>query len=122
VVQARDYGINDSPFSNPVAVTIEASDRADTTPPTMPANLTDNGMAFPDGETWLFRDPSTDDLTPQSLIRHNVYLNGGLNHSVVGRGTTILYGTVGVLNTFQGIAVDSAGNQSSAATWTVDLL
>jgi len=120
-VQARDNGINYSPQSNPVTVTTEAGDPDDTTPPTTPANLTDNGMSFGDGETWLFWEQSTDDLTPQSLITYDVYLNGIPDHTVVGTGTTVLYGTPGALNTFEVIAVDAAGNQSPPVTFTVDL-
>jgi len=78
-------------------------------------------MSFPDGETWLFWGQSTDDLTPQPLIEYDIYLNGVLDHVVVGTGATILYGTPGALNTFQVIAVDEAGNQSVPATWTVGL-
>jgi len=36
-------------------------------------------------------------------------------------GRTFLYGTVGVRNTFEVIAVDEAGNQSPPATFTVDI-
>lgn len=120
-VMARDNGINWSAPSNPVTVTTEASDPNDVTPPSTPAKLTDNGMAFPDGETWLFWEQSTDDRTPQPFIKYRVYLNGLLDHTVVGTDRTILYGTPGALNTFEVAAVDEAGNQSPPATWTVDL-
>lgn len=53
-VQARDNGINWSPLSNAVSATTEPRNSNDTTPPTTPANLTNNGMTFQDGETWLF--------------------------------------------------------------------
>jgi hypothetical protein len=110
-----------SPLSNPVTVTTEPSNTTDTTPPTTPANLTNNGMTFGDGETWLFWEQSTDNLDPQHVIRYDVYLNGVLDHSLVGAGRTILYGTVGIDNTFAVIAVDSAGNQSPPATFTVHI-
>jgi hypothetical protein len=117
-VQASDFGGNVSPVSDPISVTTEASDTTDTTPPTTPGNLTDNGMSFQDGETWLFWEQSTDNVDPQSVIRYDVYANGVLDHSLMGQGRTILYGNPGVFNTYQVIAVDSAGNQSAPATLT----
>jgi len=120
-VQARDNWQNLSPFSNLVTVTTEPADPNDTTPPTTPANLTDNGMTFEDGETWLFWEQSTDDVTPQSLVQYEVYANGVLDHTLVGRGSTVLYGAVGIINTFEVIAVDEASNRSTPATFTVDM-
>ena len=117
-VQAADFGGNVSPVSDPITVTTEASDTTDTTPPTMPGNLRDNGMSFQDGETWLFWDQSTDNVDPQSVIRYDVYANGVLDHSLIGADRTILYGNPGVFNTYQVIAVDAAGNQSAPATLT----
>lgn len=117
-VQAIDFGGNRSPVSDPVTVTTEAPDTTDTTPPTTPGNLTDNGMSFQDGETWLFWQPSTDNVDPQSVIRYDVYVNGVLDGSLIGGGSTVVYGDPGVFNTYQVIAVDSAGNQSTPATLT----
>jgi chitodextrinase len=117
-VQARDFGGNVSPMSDPVNVTTEASDTSDTTPPTTPGNLRDNGMSFEDGETWLRWDPSTDNVDPQSVIRYDVYVNGVFDHSLLGVDRTVVYGNPGVFNTYQVIAVDSAGNQSAPATLT----
>jgi len=117
-VRAQDFGGNVSPLSDPLSVTTAPSNSNDTTPPTTPGNLTDNGMSFPDGETWLFWEQSTDNVDPQSVIRYDVYANGVLDHSLIGAGSTILYGAPGVSNTFQVIAVDSAGNQSAPATLT----
>ncbi len=116
IVQASDFAGNVSPSSDPVSVTTEASNTTDTTPPTTPGNLTDNGMSFPDGETWLFWQQSTDNVDPQSIIRYDIYVNGVLDQSLMGADRTILYGNQGVLNTYQVIAVDSAGNQSAPAT------
>lgn len=115
-VQARDFGGNVSPMSDPIAVTTEARSTSDTTPPTTPANFTDNGMSFQDGETWLFWQQSTDNVDPQSVIRYDVYVNGVLDHSLLGFDRTVVYGNPGVENTYQVIAVDSAGNQSAPAT------
>jgi chitodextrinase len=117
-VQARDFGGNTSSLSDPVTVTTEASNTNDTEPPTTPANLTDNGMSFEDGETWLFWEQSTDNVDPQSVIRYDVYVNGTFDHSLMGQGRTVVYGNPGVENTYQVIAVDSAGNQSAPATLT----
>ena len=117
-VRAFDFGGNASPLSDPVAVTTESVDGTDTTPPTTPGNLTDNGMSFPDGETWLFWQQSTDNVDPQSVIRYDVYLNGVLDHSLFGADRTILYGNPGAANTYEVIAVDSAGNQSAPASIT----
>jgi len=117
-VQASDFGGNLSPLSDPITVTTEAANQADTLPPTTPANLTDNGMSFQDGETWLFWDQSTDNIDPQPVIRYDVYVNGVFDHSLMGAGRTILYGNPGVFNTYEVIAVDSAGNQSAPASLT----
>lgn len=117
-VQARDFGGNNSPLSHPVTVTTEASNTNDTVPPTTPGNLTDNGMSFEDGETWLFWQQSTDDVDPQSVIRYDVYVNGAFDHSLMGFDRTVVYGNPGVENTYHVIAVDSAGNQSAPATVT----
>jgi len=117
-VQAHDFGGNRSPMSDPVVVTTEASDPNDTTPPTTPANFTDNGMSFADGETWLFWQQSTDNVDPQFAIRYDVYVNGVLDGGMLGGSSTVVYGNPGVFNTYQVIAVDSAGNQSAPATLT----
>ena len=99
-------------------MTTEARDTTDTEPPTTPANFTDNGMSFQDGETWLFWQQSTDNVDPQSVIRYDVYVNGVLDHSLLGFDRTVVYGNPGVENTYQVIAVDSADNQSAPATLT----
>ena len=119
-VRAQDFGKNLSPFSDPVIVTTDASDPNDTTPPTTPANLTDNGMFFRE-EVCLFWDESTDNVTPQEFIRYDVYNNGELIGSTVGYSQFVFYLTPGVVNQVSVFAVDSAGNQSAPATLTYDL-
>jgi chitodextrinase len=119
-VQARDDSANISPLSDPVTVTTEPVDATDDTPTTMAGNLRTNGMNFPDGETWLFWDPSVDAVTPRFAITYLVYLNGVLDHGVVGFERTILYGTPLSFNTYTVIAVDEAGNESAPATIVVD--
>lgn len=117
-VQARDFAGNNSPVSDPITVTTEAGNTNDTEPPSTPGNLRDNGMSFEDGETWLFWDQSTDNADPQAVIRYDVYVNGNFDHSLQGQGRTIVYGNPGVFNTYQVIAVDSAGNASAPAALT----
>ena len=118
VVQARDFGGNVSPLSDPITVTTEARDTSDTEPPTTPANFRDNGMSFQDGETWLFWDASSDNVDPPSVIRYDVYVNGVFDHSLLGYTQTVVYGNAESENTFQVIAVDSSGNESAPATLT----
>ena len=98
-------------------MTTEARDTTDTTPPTTPGNF--NGQSFQDGETWLSWDQSTDNVDPQSVIRYDVYVNSVFDQSLLGYGQTVVYGNGGVENTFQVIAVDSAGNQSAPASLTL---
>ena len=117
-VQARDFGGNNSPVSDPVTVTTEATDTSDTVPPSTPGNFRDNGMSFQDGETWLFWDASTDNVTPQAQIRYDVYVNGAFDHSLQGYTRTVVYGNAEAENTFQVIAVDASGNPSAPATLT----
>lgn len=118
-VQGRDNWQNWSPVSNEVTATTAPVNAADVTPPTAPTNLTDFGMSFEDGETWLFWTQSTDDTDPQSVIRYEIFVNGRLDHSIIGRDRTILYGDVPGPNTFTVVAVDVAGNRSKAATLTI---
>jgi chitinase len=116
-VQARDFAGHQSPFSDPVTVTTLAAPN-DSIPPSQPGNL--SGMDFGE-EVWLSWTQSTDNLTPQSLIKYEVYVNDVLDHTLVGRGDTVLYGTAGMLNVFKVIAVDSAGNKSTPATFSVNI-
>ena len=115
-VQAGDFGGHQSPVSDPLLVTTEATNGDDVTPPTTPGNF--RASSFEDGETTLRWDASTDDLDPQSVIRYDVYVNGVFDHSLLGATHTVVYGNAGVFNTFTLIAVDSAGNQSAPATVT----
>ena len=116
-VQARDDGNNLSPFSNPVTITTAAPNSVDTTPPTRPENL--EGFDQGCGEVLLFWTQSTDDFDDPSLIRYDIYVNGMLDHSVVGVGSTMAVGNWQV-NVFDIVAVDTSGNQSFPATVCVD--
>jgi fibronectin type 3 domain-containing protein len=115
-VLAQDYPGNSSPLSAPVTGTTTPVNSNDTTPPTTPRNLTDNGMSFPDGETWLFWQKSTDNFDPQSVLRYDVYVNGVFDSSIVDGTMNIVYGNPGGPNTYQVISVDTSGNQSAPAT------
>ena len=84
----------------------------------MPANLSGNNFGE---ETWLTWGQSTDDQTPQSLIKYEVYVNDVLDHTLIARGETVLYGTAGIINVFKVIAVDESGNRSAPATFTIDM-
>ena len=116
-VQARDVNGNLSPVSDPVILTTDPPDPNDHTPPTTPMNITADGNTGHVNVSW---DPSTDDLTPQSLIRYDVYINGVLSAVVVGNTTaaTEVDSNPGV-NTIAVIAVDAADNESEPGTITV---
>lgn len=120
-VQGRDNWDNWSPLSNEITVTTQPSDPNDTMPPTAPTNLTDFGMTSV-CEVWLFWTQSVDNVDPQSVLRYEVSVNGRLDHSVIGRDRTILYGDVNGQNVFTVAAVDVAGNRSAPATITFDLV
>ena len=116
-VRARDVDGNLSPFSDPVFVTTDPADPNDHTPPTQPMNVT----AEADGGHIIVRwDPSTDDLAPQSFIRYDVYVNGELRAVVVGKTSAEVEGDFGV-NNISVIAVDTADNESSPGTTTLNL-
>jgi chitodextrinase len=118
-VQARDFGGNSSPVSDPVVVTTEARDATDTAPPSTPSNLR-TFLAGPDGETWLDWDQSTDNVTSQSLIVYEVFINGVFDSAVFGYGRAIVYGPPRSRNTYSIVAVDESGNRSAPATIVVD--
>ena len=117
-VLAEDYAGNSAPLSAPVTATTTPVNSSDTIPPTTPGNLTDNGMSFSDGETWLFWQKSTDNFDPQSVLRYDTYVNGVFDSSIVDGTMNIVYGNPGGPNTYQVIAVDTSGNQSEPATLT----
>jgi hypothetical protein len=64
---------------------------------------------------------STDDSDPQSVIRYEVFVNGRLDHAVIGTGRTVVYGDGTGLNEFTVVAVDVAGNRSDPASIMKDL-
>lgn len=120
-VRARDNGINWSPPSNEVPVTTLAPDPNDTTAPTIPGDLVgfDGGC----GEAWLSWDESTDDADPQFALRYEIHVNGVLRPEsrVFGRDATVAYASVVGSNTFDVVAVDSAGNASEPGSLTLQM-
>jgi len=116
-VRARDVDGNLSPFSDPVFVTTDPADPNDLTPPTQLVNVT----ADADGGHIIVRwDPSTDDLASQTFIRYDVYVNGELRAVVVGKASAEVEGDLGV-NNISVIAVDTADNESTPGTTTLNL-
>jgi hypothetical protein len=118
--QARDNGINWSPVSAPVSFTTPTTPN-DVTPPSVPAGFAAWDVGDGAGEINAFWSASTDDFTPQSLIRYEVYLNGELADVTAGSWTrSVMYGVNGT-NVIELRAIDAAGNRSAAATATVVL-
>jgi chitodextrinase len=111
-VRARDRRNNQSPLSNSVAVTTSAPDPNDTAPPTVPTNF--RGSNQGEGEARLTWTQSTDNVDPQFAIRYEIFVNGVFapESTVYGAGQTIAYATIEGMNTFEIVAVDSAGNRS----------
>ncbi len=121
-VQARDFGGNLSPLSDPITVTTAASDPTDVTPPTAPANLSESHWG--DGEIHVTWTQSTDNVTEQSFIKYEVYVNDVLSDITVGSGFSIVYSPnpgAGGLVTVTVIAVDAAGNASAPASITINM-
>jgi chitodextrinase len=108
-VRVRDAANNFSPFSAPVTVTTAAVGSVDTTRPTTPADftLTDLGC----GNVVLSWTQSTDNVTLQANMRYDIYVDGFLDHSVVGVGSTTAFSSMGI-SVFDIQAVDEAGNFS----------
>jgi chitodextrinase len=117
-VQARDYSGKLSPISDAIVVTTLPRNTSDVTPPTTPALWAHTPG---DAEIDLFWSPATDDVTPRPLMRYDIFLNGVIDHSLVGFEWAVLYGTLGAENTVEVVAVDEAGNRSAPATLVVDL-
>jgi chitodextrinase len=118
-VQARDSRGHLSPLSNGVTVTTEPVDPNDTIPPTTPTNLTGHDQGSE--EAVLRWTQSTDNVDPQFTIRYEITVNGIFRpeSTVIGYGNTIAYASVVGFNTFEVIAVDSAGNRSAPASITI---
>jgi hypothetical protein len=120
--QARDYianvsGGNVSAVSAGFSVTTTPNDGSDVTPPTQPspvwADLYDGSteMQF----SW---GASTDDVTPRNVIIYEIYVNGAHENSAIGTTQSTGYGVPGE-NVITVIAIDEAGNRSTAGQTTL---
>jgi hypothetical protein len=120
--QARDYfenvdGGNVSAVSPGFSVTTTVNDGSDVTAPTEPASV----WAEPNGggtEVQVMWAASTDDVTPQRVIIYEIYLNGVHDNTAIGTTQSHAYGVYGD-NVVTVIAIDEAGNRSTAGRTTV---
>jgi chitin-binding protein len=120
--QARDQfssfsGGNVSAVSPPLSVTTKVNDGSDVTPPTTPspvhAELLDGDI-----ELQFWWGASTDNVTPQKVILYEIYVNGVHENSAIGKTTSTGYGVRGH-NEITVIAIDEAGNRSTAGRTTI---
>ena len=121
--QARDVVSNSqspgnmSAVSAPFSVTTKPNDGSDVTPPTEPspvwADLYDGST-----EIQVMWGASTDGVTPQKVILYEMYVNGVHENSAIGTTQTTGYGVRGD-NVITVIAIDEAGNRSTAGRTTL---
>jgi chitodextrinase len=115
-IQARDlYGENVSAPSNVLTVTTPAVSATDTEAPSSPGCCWGGDVGGL--ELNIFWGPSFDNQTPQASIAYEIYLNGVLDHTIIG-DRAVLYTTQFGDNTITLIAVDRAGNRSAPSTVT----
>jgi hypothetical protein len=120
--QARDYfenaaGGTVSAVSPAFSVTTKPNDGSDVTAPTAPSAV----WADPNGggtEIQVMWGASTDDVTPQKVILYEIYVNGVHDNSAIGTTQSHAYGVFGD-NVVTVIAIDEAGNRSTAGRTTV---
>jgi hypothetical protein len=115
--RARDMAGIWSEFSAPFAVTTTAADPNDVTPPSAPSGV----WAALDGggtEMLVMWGASMDNVTPQSAIVYQIAVNGVVDNTAVGKTDSRVYGVQGD-NVISVIAVDAAGNRSSASTFNI---
>jgi hypothetical protein len=121
--QSRDYfenvpGGNVSAVSAPFRVTTLSNEGSDVTAPTTPSPVV--ALLSGDGSTEMqvYWGASTDDVTLQKVIVYQVYVNGVLENTAIGKTSTFAYGVVGA-NEITVVAVDEAGNRSIAGRTTL---
>ena len=117
--KARDAAGNWSTMSAPFTFTTPAPDASDVTPPTTPTGV----FAYLDGggtEMLVFWGASTDNVTPQSAILYLVAVNGVVDNGAFGKTETRVYGVTGD-NVITVVAVDAAGNRSTAASFNIHI-
>jgi hypothetical protein len=120
--QAKDRFVNESggnlsAVSPGFSVTTKANDGSDVTAPTAPSAV----WADPNGggtEIQVMWAASTDNVTPQNVIVYEIYVNGVHDNTAIGTTQTHAYGVVGD-NVVEVIAIDEAGNRSTAGRTTV---
>ena len=115
-VYAVDAANNTSASSNFLSVKVPLpaapNDPSDVTPPTTPSPV--SADLYGDGSrelqvNWI---RSTDNVTPQSIILYQVFVNGVLENSSIGVPQTSVYGVAGD-NTITVVAIDANGNRST---------
>ena len=120
--QAKDRFVNESggnlsAVSPPFSVTTKANDGSDVTPPTQPAGV--QADSYGDLEMQVWWTASTDNVTPQNVIVYEIYVNGVHENTAIGRNMTpSAYGVRGN-NVITVIAIDEAGNRSTAGETTL---
>jgi len=122
--QARDSYVNVSTgnvsaVSPPFTVTTLPNDGSDVTPPTQPSPV--QAFGYGDLEMQVWWGASSDDVTPQNVIVYEIYVNGVHENTAIGTNMTpSAYGVLGE-NVVTVIAIDEAGNRSTAGTTTIFL-
>ena len=90
----------------------------DTTPPSVPTNLSAFNVDTGGGELWLRWIQASDETDAQNNIEYEIYVNGVLSPLPVSAGVDydFVYALPGCENTFTVKAVDQSGNTSGAST------
>ena len=120
--QAKDRFVNESggnlsAVSPPFSVATKPDDGSDATPPTQPSPV--QADSYGDLEMQVWWAASTDDVTPQNVIVYQIYVNGVHENTAIGTNMTpSAYGVRGN-NVITVIAIDEAGNRSTAGQTTL---
>ena len=121
--QARDRyvnvsGGNLSAVSPSFSVTTRPNDGSDVTAPTEPSPV--YADLYGDGSTEMQFSwgASTDDVTPRNVIVYEIYVNGAHENTAIGTTQSSGYGVRGD-NVVTVIAIDEAGNRSTAGQTTI---
>src|SRR5688572_3862866 len=120
--QAKDRFVNESggnlsAVSPPFTVATKPNDGSDVTPPTQPSPV--QADSYGDLEMQVWWTASTDDVTPQNVIVYEIYVNGVHENTAIGTNMTpSAYGVRGN-NVITVIAIDEAGNRSTAGETTL---
>ena len=114
-VTAIDYTGRNSSTSN--IATAQTWPSTDTTPPSVPTNLSAFNVDTGGGELWLRWTQASDETDAQNNIEYEIYVNGVLSPLPVSAGVDydFVYALPGCENTFTVKAVDQSGNTSGAS-------